>query len=191
MGNLETIELLIRKAKMEDVETAHNLWFADEKIAYELDFKPHMSLVETELSILSAIQSFEKDLPVWIIELKKTGKIIGYVKLLTSSDQNKRCDLIYYVTEEYAGGEYSKQALECVADYLFKSKGYETIVNGFYDTNREITEVKENLLMKIGMKREAILRNRRINQFTGKKENMMIYSLLKEEYHNHPNYKVS
>ena len=39
----------------------------------------------------------------------------------------------------------------------------------------------DNILKNIGMRQEAILRNRKINNKTGKPENLIIFSITKEE----------
>ena len=63
-------------------------------------------------------------------------------------------------------------------------KIYETIVIKFYDRSKEDTECLSNILEKLGMQREGVLRNRMINN-NGEKINKIIYSILKEEWENY------
>ena len=37
------------------------------------------------------------------------------------------------------------------------------------------------MLENVGMKKEAVLRNRKINEKTGKSENLIVYSIMKNE----------
>ena len=52
---------------------------------------------------------------------------------------------------------------------------------GFYAVTQQDKELLHNILIKIGMTREGILRNRLIND-EGKKIDKYIYSILKEEW---------
>ena len=76
-----------------------------------------------------------------------------------------------------------EEALEKVLDYLFKEKGFNIVVAKFYDSNDEVTKIKSKTLENVGMKKEAVLRNRKINEKTKKPENKIIYSILKEEFY--------
>lgn len=56
------------------------------------------------------------------------------------------------------------------------------VVSKFYDGNKEIMEYKTEILETIRMKKEAVLRNRKINEKTGIIENQVIYSITKDEF---------
>ena len=56
------------------------------------------------------------------------------------------------------------------------------VVSKFCDGNKEINDFKTAVLEGIGMKKEAVLRNRRINEKTGILENQVIYSITKDEF---------
>lgn len=181
MHNLETKELLIRKPKLSDVEICHKKWFSNPEIAHETDFREHKSVVETKSTILSAMNGWEYDLPIWIIENKKEGEIIGYIKISTASKPYKKCTILYYIIDKYCE-KYSVEVLSTVIAYIFNEEVYENIIYNFYDINEKTTIKKEKILKQIGMKKEGVLRNRRRNLNTGKIENLIIYSILKEEY---------
>ena len=66
-------------------------------------------------------------------------------------------------------------------EYVFIETEFETIVMGFYAVTQQDKELLHNILIKIGMTREGILRNRLIND-EGKKIDKYIYSILKEEW---------
>lgn len=102
MHNLETKNLLIRKPKLEDVEICYERWFSDPQIAYETDSRQHKNIVETKAIILSAMNVCEYDLPIWVIENKKNHELIGYVKIITASKPDKKCNILYYILEDYS-----------------------------------------------------------------------------------------
>ena len=72
--------------------------------------------------------------------------------------------------------------LFCVLDYLFNVRKLDIVTSYFFDGYKELTEIKKEILENVGMKKDALLRNRKINEKTGIAENKIIYSILKEEY---------
>jgi hypothetical protein len=70
-----------------------------------------------------------------------------------------------------------EEALIEVFEYLFNVKGFNIIISEFYDGY--LTTIKSNILENVGMKREAVLHERRINDKTGMSENEIIYSISK------------
>ena len=180
MKNLETKDLFIRKPKMEDAKFSYENWFSNSNVAYELDFKPHGSIIETKAIIMSAIRDSDSNLPIWIIEIKETKQLIGYVKMSMASYEYKKCNVIYYILSEYEE-EFEKDALQEIVNYLLKEEGFETIIFGFYDTDIDRTNFNKKVLKRIGAKKEGVLRNRKVNPLTGKKDNKLIYSIIKED----------
>lgn len=83
---------------------------------------------------------------------------------------------------KYIEKHYMEEALNCVLEYIFNEKGLNMVVSKFYDGNEEITNFKTTILDTIGMKKEAVLRNRKINEKTGILENQVIYSITKDEF---------
>ena len=79
---------------------------------------------------------------------------------------------------------YPDKLIQCPKDfvpYIFTKEEYETIITKFYAANEQDTEVLNDVLTKVGMTREGILRNRLIND-EGRKIDKHIYSILKEEW---------
>lgn len=74
-----------------------------------------------------------------------------------------------------------EEVLSGVIDYIFTNEEYETIIMKFYAAYKDDTELLDSILLRIGMKREGILRNRLINN-EGQKIDKYIYSILKEEW---------
>ena len=75
-----------------------------------------------------------------------------------------------------------EEALNSVLEYIFNEKNFNMVVSKFCDGNKEINDFKTAVLEGIGMKKEAVLRNRRINEKTGILENQVIYSITKDEF---------
>ena len=74
-----------------------------------------------------------------------------------------------------------EESIEETMNYLMYEEGISIIICKFYDSNEFIKKTRNNILKNIGMRQEAILRNRKINNKTGKPENLIIFSITKEE----------
>lgn len=181
MKNLETENYLIRAPKIEDAEEIFKKWgkFNDET-EYK-NYKEHSSLIETKAIIKASISDTNLDLPFWHVETKDTKEIIGYIKMLTESEKDKKCEISFEFLEEWREIFIVKEILEKIIDYLFTEKVYEIIIVTFYDRSQESTEKLDQILSSVGMIKEARLRNRMINS-KGEKIDKIIYSILKEDY---------
>lgn len=181
MEDLETKRLYIRKFKVEDTEKIYaNLRTIvnTEDDDNDVITKP---IGETDIMINSSIKGYELGEFAWAIEEKQTKHVIGYIKVGEISLKNKICKLKFKVGKEWANKGLIEEAIEKVIQYLFNTKDFCTIVSKFYDGNEWIKDTKTRILKNVGMKQEAILRNRKINAVTGKVENLIIFSILKEE----------
>ena len=88
---------------------------------------------------------------------------------------------VFYFLKGYRTEGTPEEVLKGVIDYIFTKEEYETIITKFYAANEQDTEVLNDVLTKVGMTREGILRNRLIND-EGRKIDKHIYSILKEEW---------
>ena len=176
MKRLETPRLIMRRFRIEDVDDIHEV-VSDKKVAQYSDFKPYDSKEETLRNIESAMQDYDTYDACWAIEEKQSNKVIGYFEMTNTSLKNKQCTLLWALGQKYWGLGYSEEILKAMLKHLFEEHPFEIIVVNYYSDNAFINPILEN----VGMKRDAILRYRRINPLTNKKENLIIYSILKEE----------
>lgn len=181
MKDLETENLKIRKFKITDTEDAHKYLGSEKKLADCLNYNLHKSLEETRAIIASYIKEYEMNELVWAMEEKKTGKVIGFINAQEVSKTNKGCRIKFGIALNWVNTGYMEEALKKVFEYLIKEQGYYIVISNFYDCNKELTQIKEEILQRVGMKKEACLRDRRINQKTGKFESQIIYSITEDE----------
>ena len=118
---------------------------------------------------------------VWAIEEKNANTVIGMIKAQEMSRENKCCKIKFEVGSKWRKYNYMEEALKQVLNYLLEEEEFNIVISNFYDGNEEITKKKESILRNVGMKKEACLRNRKINGESGKCENKIIYSITKEE----------
>lgn len=171
MKGFKTNDVVIRRFKMNDVEQV----YADILI---LNNEAGQTLEETQKIVRSAISEYYTEEPIWAIEEKKTGKLIGSIKVVSYSSKNKLCEISWEITNHCTNMKLMQQALYKVMEYLFLQKNIELIVCSYYEQNTITGEILDSL----GMKKEAVLRNRRVNSLTNQKENFVIYSIDINEY---------
>ena len=178
MKKLETERLILRKFEIEDAEQAYNNWAGVKKIADMSDFKVHSSVNETR-EIIEMGLGDEEESATWAIELKETHELVGYIRIYEASTINKTCKTNWAIGYKWLGQGISNEAMKSVIEYLIMEKGYNVIVYEYYSN---IDSICKPILEDIGMKREAVLKERKINSKTGEKLDKIIYSILKEDY---------
>ena len=176
MKQLETARLIMRKFKKEDVDDEYEV-VSDEKVAQYSDFKAYTTKEDTLISIESAIQEYDTYEACWAIEEKASHKVIGHIRITNASLKNRQCTLLWALGQKYWGLGYSEEILKVMLKYLFEEHPFDIIVVKYYSDSAFLNPILESA----GMKRDAILRDRRINDITGKKDALIIYSILKEE----------
>lgn len=183
MKNLKTKRYLLRKPKMEDAEYIYEKWGKEKEGEYREHYF-HKNQIETRALLKSAIKEAEFGTPTWFIEEKDTKVIIGYIKVPTFSEKDKKCEIVFYFLKNWREDYSPEEVLQEVIRYLFAEQPFEIIVTKFYNRSEEDTKFISSILEELGMKREGILRNRMIDS-KGQKINRYVYSILKEEWENY------
>lgn len=181
MRDFETKNLVIRKFKMEDAEDVHKYLATETKLTDCIGYNIHTSIGETETMVGSFIKEYEMNELIWAIENKKTNEVIGFFNAFEKSEKNKICKFKFGIALDYVYTGFMEEALTEICNYLFNAKKINVLITEFYDGNKELKEMKSNILENVGFTREAILHKRKINEKTGKAENKIIYSKFKDE----------
>ena len=182
MKDLETKNLKIRKFKIEDAEDIYKNLATEKKLEKCLGYKMHQNVEETRKMVSSYIYEYEANELAWAIEEKQNNTAIGYINALEVSNLKEYCNIKFGIAFKDIEKHYMEEALICVLEYIFNEKNFNMVVSKFFDGNEELTNYKTAILEGIGMKKEAVLRNRRINEKTGVIENQVIYSITKDEF---------
>lgn len=176
MKDLETERLIIRRFKKEDLDDGFEI-LSDAKVAECSDFEQYTSKIDVLKTIETAILDYDTYEACWAIEEKHDNKLIGHIRMINTSLKNRQCTLLWALNQKYWGQGYSEEILKCILKYLFEEHPFDIIVVNYYSDKAFLNPFLEN----VGMKRDAVLRDRRINSLTNKKESLVIYSILKEE----------
>ena len=129
------------------------------------------------------VHETEEGIPCWFIEKKETREIVGYVKVTEYSDKNKTAVIKFYFLEGWRLEGTPEEVLTKIFEYLFNDRKFETVIADHYYMSESHTRDLGRVLTNVGMTKEAVLRNRKINS-KGQKVDRIIYSILKEEWEN-------
>ncbi len=181
MKDLETQNLRIRKFKIEDTMNVYENLVKEEELKDKLSESIH-TIDEARMQVYSFIKEYEMNEFVWAIEEKKSNIVIGYIRSIESSKVNRCCEIHFSIGYKWTDSNYMEEALGEVIDYLFNVEKFSIIISKFCDGNKELAKNKSATLENVGMMKEAVLRNRKINERTGISENKIVYSIVEEEF---------
>ena len=175
---LETERLILRKYRIEDALDMYNNWGTDPNCNIYLPWDNHKNIEETKEIITEWINSYKEDKFQWIIELKEEGIAIGGINVVKISKSNNICEVGYCIGSKFWGKGYTTEALKKVLEYLFLECNFSLIEAEHHKSNIASGKV----MLKSGMIKDGELRNRAINRKTNELENIVVYSITKDEY---------
>lgn len=173
MKKIETKNVILREFVIEDAKKAYKNWAGVEEIAEKTDFCVHSSVEETKEIIKRGLGGENEDVCTWAIVLKENMEPIGFIRIYEISENNKTCKLTWAIGKKWWGKEISEEAIKEIINYCFEEKKMNVISSTYYSN---IEELRSPILEKVGMKREAVLKNRKIED--GKFLNKIIYSII-------------
>lgn len=174
MKDFKTNDVLIRKFKQDDIDKIQEGFNSSNKRISNLsNIYVTESKLEIQMIVESAIHEYYSEEPVWALETKKTKDVFGFIKIDKYSPKNKICNISWAMIDNNVNEKLILQALQKIMDYLFKKKGIELIECSYYEENTRTGQILDD----VGMKKEAVLKQRRINEQTNKKEDFIIYSI--------------
>ena len=178
---LETERLILRRIKKTDAEEAFRNWTNDPKTARYVLWDVHKDVNVTRKLFEEWENDYNKEYTYkWVVYVKELNEIIGTIDIVKKNIEFKTCEIGYCYGSKYWNKGYGTEALKAVIKYLFKEVGFELIDIRYQEENIASGRVME----KAGLKYEATLKERLIDKVTGKRANLVIYSLTKEEYNN-------
>ena len=172
---LETERLILRKFKLEDAKDMYNNWATDKECNKYLTWPLHKSIEETKEVIQKWIDEYGNGSYNWVVELKNTNELIGSISVVRMHKKDLNCEIGYCYGSKYWGNGYASEALKKVIDYLLNDCNFHLLEARHISGNPASGRVME----KAGMKKEAVLKDRRINKYTKELNDLIIYSVSK------------
>ncbi|MDX6190387.1 GNAT family protein [Flavobacterium sp. Fl-318] len=109
----------------------------------------------------------------------ETNALIGYLCVKSIDYRNSKCELGYFIDEDFQGkGIISKMASDAL-DFCFN----ELLMNKVFICTSEINFASQQIALKNNFKQEGILRDEFRNG-AGELQNTVYFGLLKSEYEN-------
>ena len=175
---LKTERLILRKYKESDAKDMFNNWGSNPNCNIYLPWELHEDIKETKIIIQEWIKAYKEDNFKWIIELKDSEEEIGGKDVVSLDNKRNICEIGYCIGSKFWNNGYTTEALNKVLDFLFNECNLFLIEAYHAKTNIASGKV----MQKCGMIKECELRNRAINRKTQELENLVVYSITREEF---------
>jgi len=174
---LETERLILRRFEDSDAEGMYNNWATDSNTCKYLSWDVHENLELTKTIIETWVKEYETGSYNWVVELKDTNEIIGSISAVKVNKKHSNVELGYCYGSKYWGKGYASEALRCVIEFFINVCNIH-LVEAFYISGNPASG---RVMEKAGMKRDAILRDRRINKDTKELNDLIVYSITKDD----------
>lgn len=109
----------------------------------------------------------------------KTNNLIGYLCIKTIDYRISKCELGYFVDEDYQGKGITSKMVSDALDFCFNK----LIMNKVFICTSEVNIASQRIALKHNFKQEGILRDEFRNG-DGELQNTVYFGLLKSEYIN-------
>ena len=183
MNNLGTItlftdRLIIRRVNANDVSQIYNNWATDKLTNQYLEWDTHESMDVTCAYVAHIIASYQKGAYDWVVELKSNHELIGSITAVNIDKKNGAfVEIGYCYGSKYWGNGYASEALRRVIEFFLIECEFHTVEARHLSGN----PASGRVMQKAGMKMDARLRDRRINKDTKEMNDLIIYSITKDE----------
>ena len=175
---LETDRLILRRVTKSDAEVAFKNWTNDSKTTRYVTWKPHGTVENTRKLFEMWEEEYNNPNTYrWVVEVKELGEVIGTISVVNKRIVEKTAEIGYSYGSKFWGNGYGTETLTKVIHYLLNDVGFELIEAYHLVTNPASGRVME----KSGMKYEATLRKRKLDNLTNKRIDLKVYSIMKGE----------
>jgi len=155
LTKLESERLIFKEITIKDAEEFYNL-ASNPKVAKYLKWEEHKSLKETKEFIDGLIKDYELGKTFsWGIYEEKTRKLIGWIGLVEFKEEFQRCEIGYWLGEQYWKKGYMTEALSCITEFCFKDLNCKRV-----QAKHAVENIASGkVMLKSGFEKEGILRN--------------------------------
>lgn len=172
-NKLITNRLILRRFSTQDTKNCFENWGMDVISGKYFPFLPVVSVDDME----KIINLYSENEYMWAIVEKSSGNVIGNASINIQYEYLRIGELAYLLGSKWWGKGYAHEAASAVLKYMFVKKGLHLIEAKYNENN--INSAK--LLNKLGFKYDGILRDRRIDKYTGERNALVICSIKKDE----------
>ena len=174
---LETERLILRRVTALDVPAVFTNWASDPLSSRYLDWDKHESIETTSAYIATTIAEYNKGGYHWVVELKESKELIGNLIAFNLDKFGGSVEIGYCYGSKFWGNGYATEALRRVIEFFLLDCEVHTVEARHISGN----PASGRVMQKAGMKLDAVLRDRRVNKDTKELNDMVIYSIEKDE----------
>ena len=171
---METTRLILRHFTQADSVACFENWGQDKELGKYIISYPMKDIQQME-HLVEGLLSNEH---AWLIVHKKTSAVIGYVTLDIPYEQLGIGEIGYVIGEKHQKQGYASEALNCILEEYLVNRNLYMIEAKYNETNT----ASANLLHKLGFQIDGTLRDRRIDLDSGKRANLVVCSMTREEF---------
>ncbi len=168
---IETDRLILRRFIAEDAEDMYHNWTSDVNVSRYVSWSVHQSLDETIDLVSKWIDDYKKNSYNWAVELKETHDLIGNISAIRVSRTHNNCEIGYCLGSKYWNQGYATEALKAIISYLKNECNFH-VVEAKHDSRNPASG---KVMQKAGMKKEAVLKERRYDKTAGKYSDLICY----------------
>lgn len=171
---LETSRLIMRSFQMSDCPKCLENFGEDDELGKYIIMFPKKNISEMEAFVSGVIDNPN----IWLIEEKSSHEPVGYISVDIPYESLKIGEIGYVLGKKYQHRGYATEAVKKIVDYMFTERKLYMIEAKYNETN--ISSGK--LLKNIGFRTDGILRDRRMDFETGKRDALVVCSITQNEY---------
>lgn len=175
---LETDRLILRKINKDDIQNIYNNWTSDKLTCRYLSWDVHESVGDTEKVVLGWIRAYYENAFNWGVELKDSHELIANITVNAMNVKHGYAEIGYCYGSKFWGNGYATEALRKVLYYLLFDCDFRIIQLSHLSGN----PASGRVMQKAGMVYDATLGKRRINKNTKEVNDVVIYSITKEDW---------
>ena len=176
---IHTERLLLRPFRLSDAQAMNEGWCNDEAVIRFLGFPPHGAVENTRALLTQWIAGYASPKTYkWCVVLKDADLPIGSLDAFLDKKQPGICELGYALAPAHQKKGYMTEAVHAVLSYLFTSEGMALVSAQYNHLNTASGAVME----RVGMRKDAVLRKRRVDGLTGQWCDLVVYSITAEEF---------
>ena len=177
-NTIETDRLILRRLVLDDAYLMYNNWCSDPLVALYVTWDVHENIDVTKKLLDIWVPNYKNDnFYLWGVYAKEDKTLIGSIDIRIV-DNNDFGEIGYCYGKKWWGKGLGTEALKAVLDYGFNNIGLYML------TAKHLAEnpASGKVMQKCGMKYDATIRSGYISKVTGIRDNLVYYSITKDEY---------
>ena len=154
INKIETDRLVLRKAKISDLDNIYNNVWSDSSIADNMLWKVTENKEKAEDRLNRTIK-YQKDHYAYFICLKDTGEVIGFIGTF-ELEKDVYEDSGLCISEKYQRLGFAKEAVKALIDIIFNELNGKMFLYSCFNTNEKSRKLCTSLGFKYGYSENTI-----------------------------------